>query len=231
MAEQTSQVPKAPTYNELITLVEQLRKQVAKATVSSDANSEITDASVFSESSSRQPVLDFRVLPDLDKTVGVFNGRESTHASADWLTSVEGVASLNCWPFAYLHKFVRAYVQGAAKDWFVGRTFKDWQDFRTQFNATFIRAGRMSDRWEALHRRYQAKDEHLMDNFQSKVRLCRDLSLPHDEVRDHVIQGLYSRDLAMYVLSKVYKDENDLLTDILDWERMDLLRSSSAKTE
>jgi len=140
------------TYNELITLVEQLRKQVVEATVSSDANSGITDASVYSESSSRQPALDFRVLPDLDKTVGVFNGRESTHASADWLMSVEGIANLNCWPFAYRLQFVRGNVQGAVKDWFVGRTFKDWQDFRTQFNATFIRAVRMSDRWEALRR-------------------------------------------------------------------------------
>lgn len=44
MTEQTSQPPKAPTYNELITLVEQLRKQVVEATISSDTNAGITDA-------------------------------------------------------------------------------------------------------------------------------------------------------------------------------------------
>lgn len=234
--DQASRTPKAPTYNELIALVEALRKQVTETTVTSDANAKIIDTSVsddrsLSETSSRRPALDFRVLPDLDKTVGVFSGRETTHVAADWLTSVEGVANLNCWPFAYRLQFVRANVQGAAKDWFVGRTFGDWQDFKTQFHATFIRAVRMSDRWEALRRRYQAKDEHLMDYFQSKVRLCRDLSLPYDEVRDHVIQGLYSRDLAMYALGRVHRDENDLLVDILDWERMDSLRRSSAKAE
>lgn len=63
MTEQTTQPPKAPTYNELVTLVEQLRKQVVETTVSSDANAGITDVSVFSEASSRQPALDFRVLP------------------------------------------------------------------------------------------------------------------------------------------------------------------------
>lgn len=35
------------------------------------------------ERQSRQPVMDFRVLPDLDKTVGTFDGRESTYVSAD----------------------------------------------------------------------------------------------------------------------------------------------------
>lgn len=64
--------------HELIALVEQLRKQVAEATVTNDANAKITNTSVsddrsLSETSSRQPALDFRVLPDLDKTVGVFS--------------------------------------------------------------------------------------------------------------------------------------------------------------
>jgi len=120
-------------------------------------------------------------------------------------------------------------VQGAAKDWFLGCTFEDWQDFKKQFHATFIRAVRMSDRWEALRKRYQAKDEHSMDYFQSKARLCQDFSLPYDEVRDHVIQGLYSRDLAMYALGRMHRDENDLLADILDWERMERNRKLRCK--
>lgn len=101
-----SQQSQTPTYYELIALVEQSRKQVTEVSVTSNANAGNTDTSVLSdrslsETSSRQTVLDFRVLPDLDKTVGVFNVRESTHPSADWLTSVDGVANLNCWPFAY----------------------------------------------------------------------------------------------------------------------------------
>lgn len=50
-------------------------------------------------------------------------------------------------------------------------------------------------------------------------------------MRDHVIQGLYSRDLAMYALGRVHRDENYLMADILDWERVDSLRRSSAKAE
>jgi len=131
--------------------------------------------------------MDFLVLADLDKTVGIFEGRESTHVSADWLASVEGIADLNCWPFAYRIQFVRANVHGAARDWFVGRLFLDWSDFKGQFNATFVRTVRISDRWDALRARRQLKDEHQMDYFQAKVRLCRDLLLSFDEIRDHVI--------------------------------------------
>jgi len=79
-------------------------------------------------------MMDFWVLPDLDKSVGTFDGRESTHASADWLSSVEGIVDLNCWPFAYRVQFVRANVQGAARDWFVGRLFVGWSDFKRQFS-------------------------------------------------------------------------------------------------
>jgi len=73
---------------------------------------------------------------------------------------------------------------------------------------------RMTDRWDALRARRQLKDEHSMDYFQSKVRLCRDLFLTFDEIRDHVIKGLYSKQMAMYAMSRTHRDENELLTDL-----------------
>jgi len=112
----TSAVPQALTFNELFTLVESLRQEVASLRVESRE----TSNSDRNERETRQPVMDFRVLSDLDINVGTFDGRESTHASADWLDSVEGIADLNCWPFACRIQFVRANVQGAARDWFVG---------------------------------------------------------------------------------------------------------------
>ncbi|CAI6352851.1 unnamed protein product [Macrosiphum euphorbiae] len=216
-------VPHAPTYNELFTLVETLRQEVAAMGASSREASNADQA----ERQSRQPVMDFRVLPDLDKTVGTFDGHESTHASADWLASIEGIADLNCWPSAYRVQFVRANVQGAARDWFVGRLFVDWADFKRQFSATFVRTVRMSDRWDALRERCQLKDEYCMDYFQAKVRLCRDLLLSFNEIRDHVIQGLYSKEVAMYAMSRTHRYENELLTDLLDWERMHALRNAA----
>jgi len=89
----------------------------------------------------------------------------------------------------------------------------------------------MSDRWDALRARRQLKEEHCMDYFQAKVRLCRDLLLSFDEIRDHVIQGLYSKEVAMYAMSRTHKDENELLTDLLDWERMHALRNAAGPAQ
>ncbi|CAI6364208.1 unnamed protein product [Macrosiphum euphorbiae] len=78
---QASQEPKGPTYNELIALIDKLQARLlSNKSDDGDANNHEQNRSV-SKLSTRQPALDFRVLPDLDKTVGVFNGRESTHAA------------------------------------------------------------------------------------------------------------------------------------------------------
>lgn len=58
----------------------------------------------------------------------------------------------------------------------------------------------MSSRWVALRKRVQEKNQHVMDYFQYNVRFCRDLSLPFNEVRDHVIHGIFAKGLAMFVL-------------------------------
>lgn len=59
------------------------------------------------------------------------------------------------------------------------------------------------------------KDEHVMDYFQSEVRLFRDLSLSFNEVHDYVIQGVFAGKIAMFILGITY-DEN---------KRMNILRN------
>lgn len=231
---------RAPSYNELITMLDQLRKQVEVLTAESTSRGTASSDSVLAgdvdarprnEVPSTRPVMEIRMLPDLDKSVDRFTGRENSHQASDWLRSVNGVADLNGWPYAHRIQFVRANLEGAARDWFMGREFKDWVDFEGQFSATFVRQMRMSDRWDALRNRVQEKNEHVMDYFQSKVRLCRDLSLPFDEIRDHVIQGIGARGLAMFILGKTHCNENELLSDLLEWERMNALRNTREGSE
>lgn len=68
-----------------------------------------------------------------------------------------------------------------------------------------------------------------MDYFQPKVRLCRDLALPFVEVRDHVLKGLYSREMALYALGQTYLTEEELLGDLLEWARMAAIHSPEHK--
>lgn len=131
------------------------------------------------------------------------------------------MAKLNCWPYALRMQFVRSYVVGAARNWFVERLFGSWEEFTKKFRSTFERQLRTADRWEAMQKRRQIQDEHIMAYLQEKSRLCRTLSLTFDESQDYIIQGIYSKELAMYVLGRNHSDEDDLL----DWTRMNTIRT------
>jgi len=74
----------------------------------------------------------------------------------------------------------------------------------------------VSDNWDLLRQRYQSKSEHIMD----KIRLCRDLNLPFADTRDHVLEGVLVRELAVYELGRTHKCEEDLISDMLDWQRL-----------
>lgn len=87
----------------------------------------------------------------------------------------------------------------------------------------------MLDKWIALQRRCQNKEEHVMDYYQSKVKLCRNLKLSFTEIRDHVIQGFSAKDIAMFALSYLHCNETELLGDLIEWTRMNGLRGVMVK--
>jgi len=209
----------APTYNELFALVTKLSERVRVMTERTNISSSEPAGTGVSNVAVKSDVTDFRIVPDLNKTIHQFTGRESFHQAKNWLDDVNGIASVNRWPIGYRLQFVRANLNGAARDWFIGKNFGDWSDFETRFRMTFIRSLNTSDRYDLLKARIQKKDEHVMDYFQPKVRLCKDLALPFLETRDHVLIGLYSRDMALYALRRNHTTEEDLLGDLLEWSR------------
>jgi len=109
----------SPTYNELINLVSQLREQVEQLSARSVTPPVEQVASLNSLSIARSDVAEFRVVPDLNKTICQFSGRESSHEAENWLDDVNGIASANGWPIGYRLQFVQSNVRGAARDWFV----------------------------------------------------------------------------------------------------------------
>jgi len=89
-------VPVAPTYNELYTLVQQLNEQVRAL---SECQRE--DDVSLRTSTDASSVGEFRIVPDLNKTVKEFNERKSAHEVEDWFESVETLARLKNWPVGY----------------------------------------------------------------------------------------------------------------------------------
>lgn len=212
---------RTPSYNDLVSMVELLRAQL-------DDRRGVADT----KPPPREPVVvpEFRVVPDLNKTINSFSGRETVHQAEDWLNSVDGIASMNGWPLSFRIQFVRANIQGSARDWFAGRTFNDWADFERQFRATYVRKKHASDRWDVMRARVQGRHESVMEYFQSKVRLCRDLSLPFEEIRDHVLRSTNCREMALYAMGKVHTCEEEVLEDLLDWTRMNDLHVEESLT-
>lgn len=84
---------------------------------------------------------------------------------------------------------------------------------------------------DLMRARKQAKDEILMEYFQPKMRMCRELSLSFEVSKDYLLQGLYSRELALYVVGRRHLDEDDLLDDPLRWDRMNMLHRTTVGFE
>lgn len=166
---------KAPTYNELFDLTESLKlrlelleKNAGKGEISQSS----TVATGNSEPHSRS---DYRMLPDLNRTVPVFTGHESGCAAEDWLSTVDALAGINNWPVPYRLQFVKSNMSNAARNWYLTEAFIDWSDFKVKFCAAFVRTLRMADRWKALSERLQGETEHIADYFHDKLRLCQAL--------------------------------------------------------
>lgn len=128
-SEDQQQQIKAPTYNQLTALVEDLRIRLRNAEQTTGQTR--SDASVNGTDSTR--CNEIRMFTNLDHSAKVFSGNESNYDAADWIQSVGNVADLNAWPVAYRMQFVRANVTEAARDWFLYRTFADWDDFVKHF--------------------------------------------------------------------------------------------------
>ncbi|KAF0754862.1 CCHC-type domain-containing protein [Aphis craccivora] len=193
--EESSTAIKAPSYNELVQITYSLREQLRVIT---EASRESTPVQVA------QP-------------------QSPTSLQMIWIVSVTGVADMNSWDCTQRLHFVRAHVSGAARSWFLSEQFVDWPEFENKFRDAFVQEIRLSDRWNELNQRNQGVDEHLVDYFYEKVRLCRVLKLPFNEIRDHVIQGLRSRELAIFAMGRSHTTESGFLSDLRDWERMRLL--------
>jgi len=114
---------------------------------------------------------DFRLLPDLNRTVPVFTGYEPSHIAEDWIMSIDALARINNWPVPYRLQYVKSNTSNAARSWYTTETFADWPDFLIKFRAVFVRTPRMTDCWKALSDRIQGESEHIADYFYDKLRL------------------------------------------------------------
>lgn len=160
------------------------------------------------------------VLPDLNKSLPSFTGKSNNDDALDWLDTVNNIASLHKWPDNLKIETARTCLEGPAKQWFIGRVFNSWSDFETQFKRTFAMQSNIGSRWKTLVARVQNKNENVLDYYHEKVRLCRNLNLGIEDIKEQVMIGVSSKELCQYLLSRDHLNEDSLLSDVINFERM-----------
>lgn len=215
----------APTYNELFTQAESLKARL-EALEKKLPNAVLKP----SDDPVPRPCHDYRLLPDLNKTVPAFTGHESGCEAEDWINTVDALAGINNWPVPYRLQYTKSNMSNAARSWFLTETFCDWADFMAKFRTTFVRELRMSDRWESMTERRQGDTEHIADYFYDKLRLCQALNLSFTEIRDHIILGIHSQELAVYAMGRYHTSTAALLADLQEGGRLFELRRAQSAT-
>ncbi|XP_060862509.1 uncharacterized protein LOC132939392 [Metopolophium dirhodum] len=156
-----------------------------------------------------------------------FTGDESPLQAEDWLEEVKGMTTLNRWPFEYVLQYVRMHLTGPAKDWFTGREFSDWRELERKFCLVFVRDACAADREDEMRARKQGSNETLILYMQPKLRMCRGIGHTFAVSKDYVLRGLRSKEMALYAVVRTHAGEEDLLGDLLNWERMSSLHASA----
>ncbi|KAL5234464.1 hypothetical protein ACI65C_001874 [Semiaphis heraclei] len=89
-----------------------------------------------------------------------------------------------------------------------------------KFRLVFVRDACAADREDEMRARKQGPTESLISYLQPKLRMCRGIGHSFKVSKDYVLWGLRSKDMALYAVGRVHTSEEELLSDLLNWERM-----------
>ncbi|KAL1439230.1 hypothetical protein MTO96_010270 [Rhipicephalus appendiculatus] len=170
-----------------------------------------------------QPAPTFQVIPDLSHNISPFDGSEDAPSAREWIENIRRTSNLHGWPAAYTLETAKARLVGAAKDWYRSRSSQitSWEEFEVRFRRTFVSQTRVAERWRRMQERVQQRNESTTAYFHSKVRLCHEVNLDFNDTREQVLTGLRSRELCTMLLGRTHDDDDDLLHDILEFERIE----------
>ncbi|XP_077514701.1 uncharacterized protein LOC144125308 [Amblyomma americanum] len=165
----------------------------------------------------------YQVMPDLSKNISDFDGSGDAASAKEWLGNLQTTATLHRWPEPFMLETAKWHLVGPAKDWLRSRkeVSTSWENFDYHFRRTFCGQTRAAERWRKMQERVQQRNESTTAYFHSKVRLCREANLDFCDTREQVLTGLRSRQLCTMLLGRTHEDDDDLLHDIMEFERID----------
>lgn len=129
---------------------------------------------------------------------------------------------MNEWPDSFTLEMARCHLTGPARNWLSNRRayLENWVQFRAAFEKSFVRSFDRPAAWEMMTRRKQNANESLASYVYDKLRLCRPLDLVFRETINQVATRLKSRAMALHVSGRVYRDDDELMEDLVNFERI-----------
>jgi hypothetical protein len=164
----------------------------------------------------------YQIMPDLTKSIGYYKGEAEIEDGTGWLDQIISMAELHLWPEEFRLETARSHLVGAAKNWYIAHRgdIKTWDDFVTKFSKTFGVSASLTDCWRAMEKRQQKNGESVSAYFHEKYKLCKKLNLSFSETKEQIITGLANRSIVQGLFAKFHVDSDDLLHDIMDFERL-----------
>ncbi|KAF2903030.1 hypothetical protein ILUMI_03162 [Ignelater luminosus] len=185
-------------YDAILNEVNEIIVGHADSKTKQNANMEQVDTKWIIEQMFDQQEKHFHV--EFKKSIELFYGRETALKAQDWLETLKGVSKLNSWPDKLKLKAARANLVGSARHWFIHNNFQTWNEFEGEFKQTFIGSVSKADLLKIMVQRVQKKNEDVCDYFLEKVRLCKDVRLSFEEIKEQVLEGLWLKDLSVHLL-------------------------------
>lgn len=173
----------------------------------------------------------FTIIPDLSKNVSDFDGEQGHHEAELWLEQVENTARIHQWPDAFTYEKARMHLKGAARYWFDSRQGEivSWVTFKEAFENTFLWKESMTDLWKRMQQKVQGQKDSISLYFHEKVKLCRGLRLPFNEIKEQVAIGLWSKEASNYIMTRNHRNVDELFQDLMSFERVNIARRCRIK--
>lgn len=180
-----------------------------------DSNASASQTSPRQNSSTNTPeyMRKVRLTQSVLDSLPIFTGDDLPYDASKWLAVLCGAAILYRWSEATKLRATLAKLKGPAYQWQIGRIFKSWFDFEEQFNTTYV------EKMNVLIGRIQGKSEYVLDYYQDKIEICRELELTIDDAKEQLLDGMrtHEKGLIKFLSTRSHHNEQSLLIDIMDY--------------
>lgn len=176
---------------------------------------------VLADSKNRQDPKITQIIPDLHKTTSKFDGEGGELKAELWLKEIKAKKEMHGWADDLSLQFAYSKLTEGAKQWFLANQseIKSWDTFVKKFKGTFMGHLRVTDKYKEMLNRKQGKDELVNAYVFTKYKMCNDLGLPFEDVKDEIVLGLKSKSLSDELATMTLNNLDELIGAIRRFEK------------